>query len=220
MGAFNQWFLIALIITSFGCKGSLTMNERDEDAQSTGGSGAAGSGTTVDADPAAGDDNGSGEDDGGGGDDDTGSSSLNLTAPANFTYAERGDSLTDSPVLSWDPVDDADSYEIAIGTTQGGADVLGWTDVGMTSMLSQPDLSLPNGAMLYASVRAVASDGTKGDVAEGGGWQNLACPSGYIKVVGNETPGLGGPVYTEGTRSLYDWDAETESLRGVSDFYV
>jgi len=145
---------------------------------------------------------------------------LNLSAPQNFTYDERGDSLTDSPLLSWDPVDEALSYEIAIGTSQGASDVLDWTDVGMTSVLSQSDLSLPNGVMLYASVRAIASDGTKGEAAEGDGWKNLACPTGYIKVFGNASPGLGGSVYTEGTRSLYDWDTATETLREISDFCV
>jgi len=140
---------------------------------------------------------------------------INLTAPANFTYAERGDSLTDSPVLSWDPVDDADFYEIAIGTSQGATDVLGWTDVGATTSLSQSGLSLANASLFYASVRAVGSDGSKGEVSEGNTWQNLVCPDNWVKVPGNTTPGLGGSVYVNGTRTRHDGTA-----RDLSDFCV
>ena len=221
--ALLKTLMVFLVVISLGCKGSLKLNERDEDAQGVGGgsgSGATSSGTTGGGGSGDGGDSDDDDDNGGDGEDDSGGSSLNLTVPENFSYAERGDSLTSTPELSWDHVEDADSYEIAIGTSLGGTDVLDWTDVGLNTTLSQTGLSLGNGAMLYASVRAVGSDGTKGEAAVGGGWQNLACPTGYIKVVGNETPGLGGSVYTEGTRSLYDWDAETESLREISDFCV
>lgn len=51
---------------------------------------------------------------------------------------------------------------------------------------------------------------------------NLTCPTGYVKVPGNDTPGLGGPVYTKGTRSNYDWNDESSVAadRGTADFCV
>lgn len=161
------------------------------------------------------------------------SDAINLTAPTNLSAASRGNSDTTTPTITWNAVEGAASYELAIGTSQGGIQVSDWTDVGNVTSIAKDSLTLPN-AMLYASVRAVASDGTKGEPAEGDGWQNLKCPTStdpegqYIKIYGNTSAGLGGRHYDDGTGTLLDWTGAnvgnswtpTKTERSITDFCV
>ena len=144
---------------------------------------------------------------------------LNLAAPANPIDGSSQYVTDRSPEIEWDSVTGAASYEVAIGSTSGGTEVLGWTDVGNINIYQATGLSLTPG-IYYASIRAVGPSNEKGPAATADGFTVTACPAGYIPVPGNTTTGLGGSVYTQGTKSNYDWVGASETIRSTADFCV
>ncbi|NLF96919.1 MAG: hypothetical protein GX569_09295, partial [Candidatus Riflebacteria bacterium] len=63
-------------------------------------------------------------------------------------------SLTDAD-LNWGPAPFAvGRYDVALGTTPGGTDIVGWTNVNLATSYSFTGLSLGNGGSYYCSVRA------------------------------------------------------------------
>jgi hypothetical protein len=81
--------------------------------------------------------------------------------------------LTTTPVMSWVSADDPGgsgvaSYQIAVGTTPGGTDILSWTTVlSSPAQLRAPFLE---GNTYYASIRAVDGAGNVSSVVQGNGW--------------------------------------------------
>ena len=142
-------------------------------------------------------------------------SELSLSAPSDFLDGDIFEASSDHYTLSWSAVDNALSYEVAVGTSSGATDVLDWQDVGNNTSISTSTLSLPAAGMFYASVRAVGANDAKGAVATGDGWQHLICPTNWVRVPGSTTAGLGGGVYVNGTRTRHDG-----STRILSDFCV
>lgn len=138
-----------------------------------------------------------------------------IAAPANLVDGDTFDPVTDHYTLTWASVDGAASYEIAVGSSAGASDVLDWYDVGDNTSVSTSTLSLPEAGLFYASVRSVASDGSKSDATSGDGWQHLICPTNWTRVSGSTTAGLGGGVYLTGTATRHDG-----STRSLSDFCV
>ena len=135
--------------------------------------------------------------------------------PISIDDQERNESLTNSPAITWlAPIDtsDVDHYQLALGLGPGGTDVLDWTDVGTVSTYTYNGI-LPNGELIFASIRSVDRAGNTSTAILGDGFENLVCPDDtsengvgtYIKVHGNLTPGLGGQDYTDGTRTTLDW---------------
>jgi hypothetical protein len=107
-------------------------------------------------------------------------------------------------------------YEVSIGTTSGAQDILNWRSVGTNTSIRFNDLKLQDAKNYFVSIRAVDKNGASSEVVTGDAWQNLICPDGYIKVQGNETPGLGGEHYVKGTKTRFADRQERE----VSDFCV
>lgn len=83
-------------------------------------------------------------------------------------------SLTQTPSLSWSAATDAHSgvshYELAIGTSAGGTQVLAWTNISNVLTYQRSGLSLSNGQTYYASVRAVDAAGNTSTALNGDGW--------------------------------------------------
>lgn len=140
---------------------------------------------------------------------------LSLTAPDSFEDNDLYDPLTDHYTMTWSSVAGASSYEVAIGSSAGLTDILDWQDVGNTTSVSTSTLTIPHVGIFYASIRAVGSNGEKGEPAQGDGWHHLICPTNWIRVTGDATPGVGGTIYTQGTRTRHDG-----SLRDLSDFCI
>ena len=95
---------------------------------------------------------------------------LNLAAPANLAVAEATMFASDrSPEINWDSVNGATSYEVAIGSTSGGTEILTWTNVGNVNVYQATGLTLTPGSY-YASVRAVGPNNEKGPVSTADAW--------------------------------------------------
>ncbi|MFZ5952067.1 MAG: hypothetical protein ACOYXC_15270, partial [Candidatus Rifleibacteriota bacterium] len=63
-------------------------------------------------------------------------------------------SLTDVD-MNWDALTiPVSSYEVALGTSVGGTEVVGWTNVGLATSYTFSSLALTNGTTYYCSVRA------------------------------------------------------------------
>lgn len=105
------------------------------------------------------------------------------TTPSSFDDGFGQTSITETPTLTWGASTDSRGiagYEIAIGTAQGGTDILDWVDVGdTTSVTLSSGFTLTDGNTYYASVRAVDNSGRTSTAAEGDGWiaDAITCPS-------------------------------------------
>jgi hypothetical protein len=99
-------------------------------------------------------------------------------APASLTDGIIGFSQTDTPTLSWPAGSDALSgvqgYQIAIGDTSGGSNVLDWTTVGNILTTTMSSLSLQGSKRYYTSVRTLDTAGGASATQAGDGWWNLA----------------------------------------------
>jgi len=73
---------------------------------------------------------------------------------------------TNTISANWPAASDAgsgvDAYEYAIGTTSGGTDVVGYTNVGATTSILRTGLSLTPNATYYVSVRSIDALGNTG----------------------------------------------------------
>lgn len=147
---------------------------------------------------------------------------LELSAPLNFDDGVSTTSLQESPLLTWNPLEGAASYEVALGTSLGATDVQDWLSAGSNSSYRMTGLNLTNGVTYFASVRGVTSENLTGAIASGDGFvvAALVCPENFVLIPGNETPGLGGAVYTEGTKTRYDWGSGTPTSIANSAFCI
>lgn len=84
-------------------------------------------------------------------------------------------SVVSSPTLSWSAATDAHSgvakYQIAVGTTSGGVDIRGWSDIGNVTSYQVTGLTLTRGVTYYASLRAVDNAGNVSLVINSDGWE-------------------------------------------------
>lgn len=83
------------------------------------------------------------------------------TAPAPFTVSDDGEYTNSITQLhatwtqSTDPESGIKEYQYAIGTTQGGRDVVDWTSVGLTTEVTRTGLNLIEGQIYFFSVKAI-----------------------------------------------------------------
>ncbi len=113
---------------------------------------------------------------------------LDNTAPADVTYVYDGTGADETYIYSYTQISgnysassDAESgvakYWYAIGTTEGGTDVVDWTDNGTNLSFTKTGLSLTDGQTYYISVRAENNAGlTSGIVSSNGATVDLSTP--------------------------------------------
>lgn len=76
-------------------------------------------------------------------------------ADEDFSYSP------DAVSVNWDSLAlGISAYEVAVGTAPGASDVVGWTNVGLSTSANFSGLSLANGTMYYCSVRPLDGGGT------------------------------------------------------------
>ncbi|HPI40435.1 MAG TPA: fibronectin type III domain-containing protein [Pseudobdellovibrionaceae bacterium] len=127
-------------------------------------------------------------------------------------------SITQSPLLSWPVATDSASaisrYEVALGTTSSGADVLSWTSVGNVTSTTLTGLSLISGQVYYVSVRAVDAAGNISVPLVGDGW-----------IADAQGPDVSGVSLNDGTENapttqspLLSWNAAVDTASGISHY--
>lgn len=91
--------------------------------------------------------------------------------PLEVTHSLWHNRLTESPVLSWTPVEGAVGYEASLGSTPDSDDTECWVDVGASNETSFTSIwVLQADATYYASVRAVFSDDRRSAPTSSSGW--------------------------------------------------
>lgn len=102
------------------------------------------------------------------------------SAPGSFNDGTSSSSTTDSPTFSWNASTDTGAgvsyYELAIGSSSGAADLMGWTNIGNVTSYQASGLTLSTGNTYYASIRAVDGAGNTSTVALGNGWSITSGP--------------------------------------------
>ncbi|MCF8059998.1 MAG: hypothetical protein K9K67_11925 [Bacteriovoracaceae bacterium] len=99
------------------------------------------------------------------------------SAPASLALSGSA-SASNSKSLSWAAsTDNCDlgSYEVALGTTSGGSEVVSWTDVGLVNTHFFTGLSLLQATNYFLSVRSVDKAGNKSSSLSSTAWQIATC---------------------------------------------
>jgi|GEM_PF-2352723 len=98
----------------------------------------------------------------------------------------------------------AESYEYAIGTTQGGTDVVGWTSIGSESHVTRSGLSLAEGETYYVSARAVVGLIPGDPTSSDGITVDLTAPTSQVIPLPDEETALTFTVTWSGGDALSD----------------
>jgi hypothetical protein len=130
-------------------------------------------------------------------------------------------STTQTPNLTWVAGSDAHSgiknYEIAIGTSAGGVDVLNWMSTNSTNISHiQTGLSLTNGVTYFASLRAIDNADNISNTIQSDGW-----------IVDSNAPSLatdfsdGGEInFSTTSTKLMNWVASSDAVSGILGYEI
>jgi len=120
-------------------------------------------------------------------------------------------------VATWTASSDPDSgiarYEVSVGTTSGGTNILNWTNVGLAQTYTATGLSLVHNTMYYINVR----------VYNGGGTYTISSSDGII--VDTVAPILpvptmiAEPAYTSGTVNIVSCNTVSDPVSGGVTYY-
>ncbi|MGQ9582433.1 MAG: fibronectin type III domain-containing protein [Thermoplasmatota archaeon] len=144
---------------------------------------------------------------------------VDTTPPSDFQvldegeYSRSGSALRASWSSSLDEVSGVVEYRYAIGTSQGGEDVVPWTSAGVGISVTRVNLSLSNGVTYYFSVRARNGAGL---------WSNVSASDGITVDTSYPVaskPSAGG-VYCISSSVTWSWEASTDSPSGVLGYYI
>ncbi len=115
-----------------------------------------------------------------------------------------------------DSISGITSYEWAIGTTAGGADILAWANVGMTTGASQSGLSLTEGQTYYVSVRGIDAVSNVGAMATSDG----VTVDSVAPAPGTVSDGSGADIdYQTSTTTIQaNWAGFTDTGSGVASY--
>jgi hypothetical protein len=100
----------------------------------------------------------------------------------DMSFASTGP-LTESPYLSWKFIPGASSYEIAIGTTIGGVEVVNWLVFnGETNQAFIKNLNLTDGTTYYVTIRARDPSTNIISTHNAGSWTASigSCPANFV----------------------------------------
>lgn len=134
----------------------------------------------------------------------------------------------------WPLVDGATAYEVAIGSSSGGADILNWYNVGITTSAAAGTLPLVEGGTYYFSVRVLVGEARGPVVSSDGITVDTGKPSSSVSTL---APAIASTVFSvawtgsdaisgvrhyniqvkDGAGEWQDWLSETD-LTG-SDYY-
>jgi len=137
--------------------------------------------------------------------------------PLAVTVTDEGNFTADNTKLSatWNASSDPDSgisrYEVSIGTTAGGTNVMGWVNNSLNLSYTATGLNLAHNTTYYINVR----------IYNGGGTPTV-CSSNGIKVDTAAPPVptmLAEPAYSSGTVNIVGCAAVTDPVSGGVTYY-
>lgn len=109
---------------------------------------------------------------------------IDPTAPTSLDDGASASTASTS-LLIWDAGTDSgsgvDSYELALGTSSGGTDILDWTDVGNVLNTTRTGLSLSWNTYYYASIRTKDAAGRVSSTTAGNGFLAGFVQESYLK---------------------------------------
>jgi hypothetical protein len=151
------------------------------------------------------------------------------TTPSSVLDGTFTTLTTQAPTTTWGASTDATSgvehYDFAIGTTAGGSDVVPWTPNALTLSRTQTSLTLTEGTIYYASVRAVDRAGNKSTVASGDGFRaDATAPTmpatlddGITSALTTQSPTLTWAASTDAVSGLARYEVAIGTSSGASD---
>ncbi|MFN8035841.1 MAG: hypothetical protein U0V73_07905 [Acidimicrobiia bacterium] len=115
-----------------------------------------------------------------------------------------------------DAVSGVASYQYAIGTTSGGTQVLGWTNNGSATSVTNSSLTLSAGTKYYVSVKATDNVGNTGSAANSNG----VTVDTTNPVAGTVNDGSGADVTWQGSTSTIqaNWSGFSDAASGVASY--
>lgn len=127
-------------------------------------------------------------------------------------------SETHSPSLSWSAGVDENSgiqkYQISIGTSISGSEVLNWTDIGNVTSYQVSGLSLSEGVTYYPSIRVLDMAGNVSTAITGDGW----IPDATAPVIASVEDG--DQIVSTTYSSWIAWPRATDAVSGLSSYEV
>lgn len=122
----------------------------------------------------------------------------------NDGLADDADWATNASTLSgnWPAVTGAESYQFAIGTSAGGAEVSGWTSAGLETSATRSGLSLAEGQTYYFSVRVVAGSVPGPSVSSDGVRVDSQAPASSVSALASPAPAIGFAVTWTGSDAV------------------
>jgi hypothetical protein len=103
---------------------------------------------------------------------------------------------------NWATAGFADSYEIAIGTSQGATNVLDWTAVGAITSVTRGSLALSEGETYYFSVRSVYGGSPAAPTSSNGITVDLTKPASQVEAMPEEVYSTIFPVAWHGSDAV------------------
>ena len=122
---------------------------------------------------------------------------VNDGSGTDVAYSNSSTSLTANWTGFSDALSGISGYEIAIGTTSGGTEVLAWTNVGNVTTYTKTDLTLNQYTPYYISTRAQDAAGNYSSIATANG------------VILDWEPAIASIDFDSTTYNATEWDAVT-----------
>jgi hypothetical protein len=126
---------------------------------------------------------------------------------------------TTSLSANWAEASYADEYEFAIGTTQGGIDLVGWTSIGTETSVTRGSLTLTDGQTYFASARSVYGGMPGTPTSSDGITVDMTAPTSSVDALAEETQTLVFTVTWSGsdaTSGIKHYDVQVSSDGGSS----
>ncbi|HPT47453.1 MAG TPA: hypothetical protein PLM07_16340, partial [Candidatus Rifleibacterium sp.] len=139
------------------------------------------------------------------------------TPPTPPIVTDTGVFTADKTQLSatWTDAVDLDSgiarYEVSIGSTAGGTEVMGWVSVGMSKSYTKTGLNLAHNIMYFINVRSYNGGGTYVDKSTDGIKVDIVAP--VAPTMGAE------PGYTSGTVNIVSCSTVADDVSGGVTYY-
>jgi hypothetical protein len=150
---------------------------------------------------------------------------VDTSAPTAGTVADGGggdidwQSSTTTIQANWSGFVDPDSgitgYQWAIGTTSGGADVQGFTSVGLATSASNGSLTLADGQIYFVTVRAINATGFTVDASSDGVTVDTSPPN-----PGTVADGAGIDIDFQGSTTTIaaNWSGFIDAQSGITGY--